>query len=69
MEHPMNRPLREALIQHHKSVATELERITPSCTTCEHMQAGCCAANADQPIPKEFQAVGCDAWSYDCIPF
>jgi len=70
MQYPLNRPLREALIKHHKDVVADLERIKANCTSCENMEpGGRCAVNGDQYIPKEFQAVGCDAWSYDFIPF
>ena len=70
MQYPMGKPLLNALIQHHKSVADDLERINPNCKTCEHMSnAQCCSVNGDQPIPKEFQGIGCDAWAYDFIPF
>jgi hypothetical protein len=70
MQYPMSRPLREALIQHHVAAAADLSRIVPDCKSCEHMNsAQCCSLNADQKVPKEFQAIGCDAWSYDFIPF
>jgi hypothetical protein len=70
MQHPMGKPLLKALIEHHTRTATDLERIVPNCTTCENMSnAQCCSVNGDQRIPTEFQGIGCDAWTYDCIPF
>jgi hypothetical protein len=48
----------------------EYERITPSCMTCQHMDAGLCAKFNAQP-PAEWKAgpVDCAEWIHDGIPF
>jgi len=48
----------------------QLERITPNCRSCAHMDAGRCTRHCAAP-PPEFQREpeACADWQYDHIPF
>lgn len=40
-----------------------------ACKDCTHFgPAGICN-QFEQPVPDEFQAVGCESWEWDEVPF
>ena len=48
----------------------ELERITPSCHSCEHFAQGQCAQAQAAPPPEWVKGpVECERWEHDGIPF
>lgn len=49
----------------------DLERITPSCHSCEHLGAGkvCDQFNAEPPPEWQRGPIECAHWQYDGIPF
>jgi hypothetical protein len=42
---------------------------TKSCRDCENFQQNGCALAGGLRPPAEVEKVGCDSWSWDCIPF
>ena len=46
-----------------------LESIQITCRTCEHGASGGWCSKFEAAPPAEVQAVGCDSWSHDLIPF
>lgn len=47
----------------------DLEAIKISCMTCEHGQTGGWCNKFQAAPPSDVQAVGCEDWTYDGIPF
>lgn len=46
-----------------------LEAIKISCGTCEHGANGGWCQRFQAAPPEDVQAVGCDDYVYDCVPF
>lgn len=42
---------------------------TPKCDNCEHLYVNRRCALFDEVPPSEVQAVGCESWQHDGIPF
>lgn len=46
-----------------------LDRVKVRCESCQNFQQRGQCALAESAVPKEVQAVGCDEWVWDEIPF
>jgi hypothetical protein len=46
-----------------------LKGIKIKCQSCEHFAHAPMCSHWQAPVPAETQAIGCDEWIYDAIPF
>lgn len=69
----MNKIMHEKMLDYHQREAERLNAIKINCDSCVHwkpcsrVDRGC--ELADATPPPEVQAVGCDEWAHDPVPF
>lgn len=51
-----------------RAEAVRLEAIVPKCASCKHYEGVHCMEFNAVP-PPDVQAIGCEAWQWDSVPF